>query len=319
MLGKTTEGKPVGLRSTIQDWRRKRRSLLWSETRDACFFLLPWAIGFLAFTAGPMLASLYISFTRWEIVSPSVWVGWGQYTKLLHDDRFYLSLWNTAYYVFLGVPLHLSLALLAALAMNLNLRGIRIFRTLYYVPSLTPAVASSILWLWIFHPQWGLANALLQWFGFKGLYWLQDPRLAKPAFIIMSFWTIGGQMVILLAGLKGIPRTLYEAAEIDGANVWHRFRNVTLPLLTPALFFNLIISLIGAFQVFTQAYIMTDGGPNYSTLFYLLYLYRMAFENFRMGYASAMAWILFIIVIVFTAIQFRFSRHWVFYEGELRQ
>lgn len=298
--------------------KRKQRGLLWAEARDAYLFLLPWMIGFLAFTIGPMLASLYISFTEWEIVTPSVWVGPAQYLKLLRDDRFYLSLYNTAYYVFIGVPLHLFFALLAALAVNINLRGIRLFRTLYYVPSITPAVANAILWLWIFHPQWGLANAFLQAFGLKGLYWLQDPRLAKPSLIIMSFWSIGGQMVILLAALKGIPQTLYEAAEIDGANTWQRFRSITLPLLTPALFFNLIIAIIGAFQVFTQAYIMTEGGPNYATLFYVLYLYRMAFENFRMGYASAMAWVLFVIILFFTALQFRISERWVFYEGSLR-
>ena len=296
-----------------------RRHLLWREQMDAYLFIAPWLIGFLLFTAGPMLASLYISFNRWEIVTPPVWTGLEQYQKLFTDDRFYLSLWNTAYYVFLGVPLHLFLALLAALAMNLNLRGIRIFRTLYYVPSLTPAVANSILWLWIFHPQYGLANAFLQTLGLKGLYWLQDPILAKPSFIIMSFWTIGGQMVILLAGLKGIPEQLYEAAAIDGANTWQNFRHVTLPLLTPALFFNLIIAIIGAFQVFTQAFIMTEGGPNYATLFYLLYLYRMAFENFQMGYASAMAWVLFIIILFFTILQFRLSDRWVFYEGDLRK
>ncbi len=297
----------------------RKRGILWTERRDAFLFIFPWLIGFLFFTAGPMLGSLYISFTRWEIVTPSVWVGLNQYQKLISDDRFYLSLWNTAYYVFLGVPLHLFLALMAALAMNMNLRGIRIFRTLYYVPSLTPVVANSILWMWIFHPQWGLANAFLNWLGIEGLFWLQDPLLSKPSFIIMSFWTIGGQMVILLAGLKGIPRQLYEAAEIDGAGTLQRFRSVTIPLLTPALFFNLIIAIIGAFQVFTQAYIMTEGGPSYSTLFYLLYLYRAAFENFRMGYASAMAWVLFVIILFFTLIQFRLSDRWVFYEGDLRE
>lgn len=312
----------VGGNVVLSPWQRLkayRRSILWSETRDAFLFLMPWILGFLLFTAGPMLASLYISFTRWEIVTPAIWVGPSQYLRLLHDDRFYLSLYNTAYYVFIGVPLHLFLALLAALAMNMDLRGIRFYRTLYYVPSITPAVANAILWLWIFHPQWGLANAALQGLGLKPLYWLQDPRLAKPAFILMSFWTIGGQMVILLAGLKGIPEVLYEAAEIDGANAWHRFWRVTLPLLTPALFFNLIIAIIGAFQVFTQAYIMTEGGPSYATLFYVLYLYRMAFENFRMGYASAMAWVLFLIILIFTLLQFRISERWVFYEGSLRQ
>ena len=300
--------------------RQKRaRGLLWSEARDGYLFILPWMLGFLIFTAGPMLASLYISFTRWEIVTPSVWVGAAQFEKLLQDDRFWLSLYNTSYYVFLGVPLHLFMALLAALAVNLNLRGIHFFRTAYYVPSLTPVVANSILWVWIFHPEWGLANAFLQWIGLEGLYWLQDPKLAKPALIVMSFWSIGGQMVILLAGLKGIPAPLYEAASIDGANWWGRFWRITLPLLTPALFFNLIIAIIGSFQVFTQAYIMTDGGPNYATHFYLLYLYRAAFENFRMGYASAMAWALFLIVLIFTLIQFRLSDRWVFYEGDLRR
>lgn len=297
---------------------KRRSGLLRREARDAFIFILPWLLGFLAFTAGPMLASLYISFTRWEIVTSAKWVGFEQYTKLFADDRFWLSLYNTSYYVFVGVPLHLLMALLAALAINLNLRGIRIYRTLFYVPSLTPVVANSILWVWIFHPQWGLANSFLNWLGLEGLYWLQDPRLAKPALIIMSFWSIGGQMVILLAGLKGIPAALYEAADIDGATTWQRFWRITLPLLTPALFFNFIIAIIGAFQVFTQAYIMTDGGPNYSTLFYLLYLYRAAFENFRMGYASAMAWVLFVIVLIFTLIQFRLSDRWVFYEGDLR-
>jgi multiple sugar transport system permease protein len=298
---------------------KKGRSLLWSEARDGYLFILPWILGFIIFTAGPMLASLYISFTRWEIVTPSVWVGGAQYVKLFNDDRFWLSLYNTSYYVFIGVPLHLFFALLAALAVNMNLRGIHFFRTAYYVPSLTPVVANSILWVWIFQPEWGLANAFLEWIGLEGLYWLQDPRLAKPALIVMSFWSIGGQMVILLAGLKGIPIELYEAAAIDGANWWSRFWRVTLPLLTPALFFNLIIAIIGAFQVFTQAYIMTEGGPNYSTLFYLLYLFRAAFENFRMGYASAMAWVLFIIVLAFTAIQFMLSDRWVFYEGDVRR
>lgn len=309
----------MGIQETPATKVKKRRSLLWSEARDGYLFILPWVFGFIIFTAGPMLASLYISFTRWEIVTPSVWVGAAQYVKLFNDDRFWLSLYNTSYYVFVGVPLHLFFALLAALAVNMNLRGIHFFRTAYYVPSLTPVVANSILWVWIFHPDWGLANAFLEWIGLEGLYWLQDPRLAKPALIVMSFWSIGGQMVILLAGLKGIPMELYEAAAIDGANWWSRFWRVTLPLLTPALFFNLIIAIIGAFQVFTQAYIMTEGGPNYSTLFYLLYLFRAAFENFRMGYASAMAWVLFIIVLTFTALQFILSDRWVFYEGDVRR
>ncbi|MCB0138646.1 MAG: sugar ABC transporter permease, partial [Caldilineaceae bacterium] len=181
------------------------RPLLWQEYRDGYIFILPWLLGFLIFVAGPMIASLLISFTRWEIVTPAHWVGLEQYTKLFADDRFYLSLYNTAYYVFLGVPLHLLLALLAAMAMNLNIRGIRFYRTVYFLPSITPVVASSLLWLWIFNPEFGLANSALSALGLPRLFWLQDPRLAKAAFIIMSFWNIGGQMVILLAGLKGIP------------------------------------------------------------------------------------------------------------------
>ena len=295
------------------------RPLLWQEYRDGYIFILPWLLGFLIFVAGPMIASLLISFTRWEIVTPAHWVGLEQYTKLFADDRFYLSLYNTAYYVFLGVPLHLLLALLAAMAMNLNIRGIRFYRTVYFLPSITPVVASSLLWLWIFNPEFGLANSALSALGLPRLFWLQDPRLAKAAFIIMSFWNIGGQMVILLAGLKGIPPALYEAAHIDGAGTWASFRNITLPMLSPAIFFNLILAIIGAFQVFTQAYIITQGGPENATLFYVLYLYRAAFENFRMGYASALAWVLFIIILIFTYIQFKLSDRWVFYEGAVKE
>ena len=295
-----------------------KRSLLWRENVDGYLFILPWLIGFFVFVFGPMVASLVISFMRWEIVTTPQWVGMSQYSKLFQDDRFYLSLYNTAYYVFIGVPLHLLLALLAAMAMNLNLRGIRIYRTIYFIPSITPLVASSLLWLWIFNPEFGLANAALSALGLPRLYWLQDPTLAKAAFILMSFWAIGGQMVILLAGLKGIPSTLYEAAEIDGAGRWASFRNITLPMLSPAIFFNLILAIIGAFQVFTQSYIITKGGPENATLFYVLYLYRMAFENFRMGYASALAWALFVIILIFTFVQFRLSDRWVFYEGAVK-
>lgn len=298
--------------------RKRQGSLLRREALDGYIFILPWIIGFVVFIAGPMVASFLISFMRWEIVTPPAWVGVEQYRKLFNDSRFYLSLYNTAYYVFIGVPLHLLLALLAAMAMNLNLRGIRFYRTIYFIPSITPVVASSLLWLWIFNPEFGLANAALTALGLPRLFWLQDPALAKAAFIIMSFWSIGGQMVILLAGLKGIPRTLYEAAEIDGAGRWASFRHITLPMLSPAIFFNLILAIIGAFQVFTQSYIITGGGPENATLFYVLYLYRMAFENFQMGYASAMAWVLFLIILLFTFVQFRLSDRWVFYEGSVR-
>ena len=296
---------------------KKRSGVLWKEARDGYLFILPWMLGFILWTAGPMIASLLISFTQWEIVTPWKWVGFAQYEKLLQDDRFYKSLYNTAFYVFLGVPLHLFVALLAALAMNLKIHGTRIYRTVYYLPSITPAVANSILWLWIFNPEFGLANAFLGFLGLPKVYWLQDPAWAKPSFILMSLWSIGSQMVILLAGLQNVPQSLYDAASIDGAGTMGRFRHVTLPILSPTIFFNLIMAIIGAFQVFTQAYIITSGGPENATLFYVLYLYRMAFENFRMGYASALAWVLFIIIMIFTFLQFRIANIWVFYEGEL--
>ena len=299
---------------------KKRRSLLWSEARDGYLFILPWVFGFIIFTAGPMLASLYISFTRWEIVTPSVWVGGAQYVKLFNDDRFWLSLYNTSYYVFVGVPLHLFFALLAALAVNMNLRGIHFFRTAYYVPSLTPVVANSILWVWIFHPDWGLANAFLEWIGLEGLYWLQDPRLAKPALIVMSFWSIGGQMVILAGRAEGDPdgavrgrghrrRQLVEpvlarhAAAADPCTVLqpHHRNHRCLPGLHAGLHHDRgRAELLDAFLS--------------CSIFF-----RAAFENFRMGYASAMAWVLFIIVLTFTALQFMLSDRWVFYEGDVRR
>src|SRR5262249_23672046 len=226
---------------------------------------------------------------------------------------------NSAYYVAVGVPTHLALALFAALLLNVQVKGTSFYRTLYYLPSIIPIVANSMLWAWMFNADYGLLNQFLGFFGVKGPLWLTDPAWAKPALVFMSWWTIGGQMVILLAGLQGIPEHLYGAAAIDGANWWHRFRAVTLPLLTPSLFFNLIVALIGALQVFTQAYVMTRGGPQFATLFYILYLYQSAFEDFKMGYASALAWVLFVIVLAVTLVQFKVANRWVFYEGELRK
>jgi multiple sugar transport system permease protein len=297
----------------------RRRHLLWTEYRDGYLFLLPWILGFVLFQAGPMIASLGISLTRWEIVTSPEFVGLRQYVSLATDDRFYLAMYNTAYYVALGVPTHLLLALLAAMLLNVQVRGTSIYRTLYYLPSITPIVANSILWAWIFNAEFGLLNGWIRALGLPGPLWLQDPSWTKAAFVIMSYWTIGGQMVILLAGLQGVPDHLYEAAAIDGAGWWHRFWNVTLPLITPSLFFNLIVAFIGAFQVFTQAYIITKGGPENATLFYILYLYRAAFEDFKMGYASALAWVLFVIVLLVTLFQFKVANRWVFYEGELRK
>lgn len=299
--------------------RRRWSATRWRDTRDGYLFVLPWLLGFIIWTAGPMIASVGIALTDWQIVTVPHFVGLANFVALFNDPRIRMALFNTTFYVVFGVPTHIFFALIAALLLNMKLRGIAIFRTLFYLPYITPIVASSLLWLWIFNTNFGIANWLLTVFHLPAVYWLQDPRIVKISFIIMSWWTIGGQMVILLAGLQGIPGHLYDAANIDGANWWSRFWNVTFPLLTPSLFFNLTLALIGAFQVFVQAYVMTSGGPENSSLFYVLYLYQVAFQNFDMGYASAMAWLLFVVILLITLIQFRFANRWVFYEADLKR
>ena len=289
------------------------------EAINAYLMIGPWIIGFIAFTAGPMIASIVISFMDWPLLQAPKWIGIENYRFMLKDELFWISLYNTIYYTIIGVPLRVIAALCVALAMNLKLRGISVYRTIYYIPSITPAVASSIMWLWIFNPDFGLANALLGYLGIHSrIRWIYDPALSKPSLILMSLWGIGGMMIILLAGLQGIPEQLYEAAEIDGAGLWHKFWKITLPMLSPSIFFVTIMQVISSFQVFTQAYVMTRGGPANSTLFLVLYLYQNGFEFFRMGYASSLAWALFMFVLVLTILQFRGSRYWVFYEGELR-
>jgi multiple sugar transport system permease protein len=289
------------------------------EAINAYIMLAPWIIGFIVFTAGPMVASIVISFMDWPLLQAPKWIGLGNYKFMFKDELFWISLYNTIYYTLIGVPLRVIAALCVALAMNLKLRGISVYRTIYYIPSITPAVASSIMWLWIFNPDFGLANTLLGYIGIHSkIRWIYDPALSKPSLILMSLWGIGGMMIILLAGLQGIPEQLYEAAEIDGAGLWHKFWKITLPMLSPSIFFVTIMQVISSFQVFTQAYVMTRGGPANSTLFLVLYLYQNGFEFFRMGYASALAWALFMFVMVLTILQFRGSRYWVFYEGELR-
>ncbi len=289
------------------------------EAINAYIMLAPWIIGFIVFTAGPMIASIVISFMDWPLLQAPKWIGLGNYKFMFKDELFWISLYNTIYYTLIGVPLRVIAALCVALAMNLKLRGISVYRTIYYIPSITPAVASSIMWLWIFNPDFGLANTLLGYIGIHSrIRWIYDPALSKPSLILMSLWGIGGMMIILLAGLQGIPEQLYEAAEIDGAGLWHKFWKITLPMLSPSIFFVTIMQVISSFQVFTQAYVMTRGGPANSTLFLVLYLYQNGFEFFRMGYASSLAWALFMFVLVLTILQFRGSRYWVFYEGELR-
>ena len=290
------------------------------EALEGILFASPWLAGFLLFTAGPMIASFLLSFTRWNGITPFQdlrWIGGENYIRLLFQDpSFAKALRNTAFYALFSVPLGLSMGLMLALLLNQKVRGMAFFRTIFYLPSVVSGVATSMLWLWLFNPSFGGINWVLHRLRLPEPGWLTDERTAIWVFILMSLWGAGNAMLINLAGLQGIPIHLYEAAELDGAGPMARFRHVTLPMLSPTLFFNLVMGIIGSFQVFTSAYVMTEGGPNEATLFYVLYLYQKAFEQFQMGYASAMAWILFAIVLALTLLVLRSSRLWVYYEGE---
>jgi multiple sugar transport system permease protein len=279
-------------------------------------FISPWLIGFLIFTAYPVAASLYYSLTDYRILRPPHWVGLANYATLLTGDEYFwrYAVANTAF-MFLELPASVVMGVSLAMLLNRKLRGMSLYRTLFYLPSVVPTVAASMLWLWVLNPQYGLANGMLEKLHAAPLGWLTDPRWSKPSFIIMDLWGVGGGMVIYLAALQGVPEHLYEAALLDGASPWARFRNVTLPMISPVVFYNVVLGVIGTFQYFTQTYIMTRGGPELSTLFYALYLFQNAFEYFRMGYACAMAWVLFVITLGATLVVFRSSAKWVYYES----
>ncbi len=277
-------------------------------------FISPWLIGFFVFTAVPFLFSIYFSFTRYDVVSPPVWIGAANYAKLLFDDPiFWKALWITLKYAMIAVPLGLVSGVALALLLNLEIKGISIYRTIFYLPSIVPMVATSVIFMWILNPQIGLINGILAKAGIAGPAWLQDSKWAFWSLVFMSLWGVGGSMIIYLAGLKDIPVSLYEAALIDGASAWQRTRHITLPMITPVIFFNLVMGAIGSFQYFAQAYIMTNGGPEDSTQFYALYLFNRAWRYLDMGYASAMAWILFAIVMALTISIFRTHHRWVHY------
>jgi multiple sugar transport system permease protein len=279
-------------------------------------FISPWVIGFIVFTAGPFLFSIYLSFTRYDIVSSPMWVGLANYRKMFgHDPLFWKSLWITFKYALVAVPIGIVAGVSLAMLLNLKIAGISVYRTVFFLPAIVPIVATSVVFVWILNPQIGLINGILRRFDIIGPAWLADTTWAFWSLVGMSLWAVGGSMIIYLAGLKDIPLELYEAAMIDGANAWQRTWRVTLPMLTPVIFFNLVMGVIHSFQYFTQAYIMTKGGPEDSTLFYALYLFDRAWRYLDMGYASAMAWILFIIVMIFTGLIFRTHRRWVHYGG----
>jgi multiple sugar transport system permease protein len=284
------------------------------EFRWGVLMAIPAILGFLIFTIGPMLASFFFSLTDWTIGASPNFVGADNYTRLVGDELFWKSLSVTTYYTLGAVPLTLIVGFFLALLLNQRVRGLSFWRTIYYVPTLVPAIANAILWLWIFNPDFGLLNSVLRQAGLPTSQWIYSETAVVPSLVIMSTWGFGNAMVIFLAGLQGVPRHLYEAVSIDGGGTWARFRYVTLPMMTPTIFYNLVVGVIGTFQVFNQAYVMTQGGPNNASLFYIFYLYRTAFTESEMGYASALAWVLFMVIMVVTFLLFQNARRWVYYE-----
>lgn len=282
-------------------------------------FIAPWLIHFLALIAFAMLFSLGISLTKTDLLTGYTWIGLDNYSGMFKDPLFWKSLQVTAYYTFVLVPANVLVALTIAVLMNQKVRGLSVWRMVYYLPSVVQGAAVAILWGYVLNPRYGLLNQGLGLLGIEGPKWLYSEQWAVPGFIIMGVWGAGGAMLLYLAGLQNIPTALHEAAEIDGATSVQRFWYVTIPMLTPTIYFNVLISIIGSFQVFTQAYILTDGGPNNATLTMVLYLYRRGFQDFRFGYASALAWALFLIIFVFTMLVVRSSESWVHYEGEVRK
>lgn len=316
------------MRNLTQAAKKSRsRSMTRDNTRAGFLFALPWIIGFLIFGLYPICISIYYSLTSFNIFQSPTWVGLANYAELFRDPKFYKSLGNTFYMVLIGTPVTLLAGLLLAVLLNQKVKGLPIFRTVFYLPSIVPIVASSMLWLWILNPQYGLLDKILKALGLYQPNWLMDPSYTKPSLIIMSVWGVGNIMIIFLASLQDVPRSLYEAAQLDGANVLQQFGHITLPCISPVIFFQLIINVIGYFQYFTQAYVLISGtsgtvnnslsgGAENSMLFYSLYLYQNAFGYFKMGKASAMAWILFLIVVAVTVIIFVTQDRWVNYGDE---
>lgn len=296
----------------------QRRPLTLQQREQVDFYLAiaPWLIGLILFTGGPVLASFAFSFTNWTGLTTVEWVGLQNFRQLLFEDNlFWVATYNTFYYSVGSVLLGTIGALIVAILLNQNLPGTTLLRVVYYMPSIASGVAIAILWIWLFNPQVGLVNYLLSFFGIKGPLWLASQQWALPALIVKSLWGIGANMIIILAGLQGVPLSLYEAARIDGANRWHEFRHVTVPMISPVLFFVIVISTINSFQILTDVLVMTQGGPGTATFVYVYYIYQAAFQYLKMGYASALAWILFAIILGLTLLQLWGSRRWVYYEG----
>jgi len=296
--------------------RRGRMSIATRNQIMGLLFISPWLIGLLAFTAYPVLASLYYSFTLYDIINPAQFIGLQNYIFMFtQDPTFPITVFNTMYLVIIGVPCGLVVSFLLANLLNNSVKGRPFFRTIFFLPSIVPVIATAMVWLWIYNPNYGIINATLAAIGLQVVPWLSSPDLAKFSIIIIGVWGQGAAIVIFLAALQDVPRELYDAAKVDGAGAFRRFKDVTIPLCTPSVLFVLITGLIGAFQEFSLAWILTRGGPMQSTTFYAVYLYQSAFQFFKMGYASALAWVLFLIIVTFTAITFRTSARWVYYAG----
>jgi len=286
------------------------------ENRQFFLYITPWLLGFAIFTLYPMVHSLILVLTDTDLTGSGKFIGFHNIVRAFtEDDLFYKTLVNTLYYVLVSVPVSLLLSFLIALLLNQKLKGIGFFRTSFYIPYITSGVAVVLLWGWIFNAQFGLINYFLSWFGITGPNWLSDVRWAMPAIIIMGVWSIGNSIIITLAGLQDIPEQLYESAEIDGANTFVKITRITLPLVTPTLYFNLVMGIIGGFQIFMQPHILTEGGPNYATHTYMMHIYDYGFKYSEMGYASTLAWILFIVIMTITQIVNRTSKYWVHYDN----
>ncbi len=291
------------------------------EAAAAFVFVSPWFVGFLVFVSYPLLASIYLSMTDWDLLTLPVWQGLKNFASLMKDRLFWQSLKVTSTYAAMRVPAGIVFGLGLALVLNHNAVRIKgFFRVLYYMPAVLPPVAISLMWSWIFSPQDGVLNTVLKSFGLKGLMWIQDERLVLPSFLMMAIWSLMGKnMLVYLAGLNSIPVQLVESAGIDGASAWQSFWRIKVPMMTPVIFYELVMTLIESFKIFTQAYIMTQGGPRYASLFYVYYLYQNAFQFYQMGYASALAWVMFVVIMVLTLAIFGTSKRWVYYEaGEAR-
>ena len=293
--------------------RRKISKLRRKEEIAFYLFILPWLIGLVVFSGGPIFATMFMGLTKWSLLGSPRWIGLGNYVKLFFDPLFYKALGNTFYYSGGRVALAVGVSLLAAVLLNQQIRGKTFFRTIYYLPSVTAGVALIMVFIQLYKPRYGPFSYFLSWLGIPAPSWLTNEQWAMPALIFMSLWTIGPNMLIFLAGLQGIPRSFYDAAQVDGANIFQQFFHVTLPALSPLILLVSVTTTIFSFQVFAEPYIMTDGGPNYATLTGAFYAYRNAFEYYKVGYACAFAWILLLVILGLTGIQFFFSRYWAYY------